>query len=380
VSEQELGMSNGGLSGTDIRALMTNPSDNVRAGIAKKIAEEVTAKQLSEQEREIAHGILLMMTKDVAEQVRKQLSESLKASECVPHDVAMALAQDIESISLPILEFSPVFTDWDLIEIIKSGAASKQTVIAKRESVSTEVAGALVETDNSAAVVALAGNTGAQMSDETLDKMIERHGDDDQVGQSLAMRGDLSLEIAERLTAHVSGEWKDILRQNYGFTEHQALDLAEVTREKATIDLVEKAASTSDVDKLAAKLYENGRLTASLMLRSMCTGDIRFFEAAMAKMAGITRGRACLMIHDVGKLGLEAIFKRCQLPDVYFPAFRVAVDVYQDNEYTGDDNDRERFKQRMIERILTQYQSIEGEDIDYLINSLGKAGLQPRAA
>ena len=364
----------------DIEALQSNPSDEVRAKIAEKVATEVAAAALSDDEVHIAHAILRMMVKDAADRVRKSLSDCLHNSNHVPHDVAMALAEDIDIIALPMLESSPVFTDADLIAIIQSGAASKQIAIAGRPHVTDQVAGALVATENSKAVGILAANDGAELSQQTFDSIIDRHSSVDGVVDALARREDLPIDIAERLTAHVSNELQNVLVGRYMLPENQAEQLAVASREKATVDLVEEISNAENVVTLANQLNRNGRLTASLILRSLCTGDIRFFEAAMAELASVDMPRAGIMIHDAGPLGLDAIFRKSGLPRVFFPAFRVAVDVYHANDFDGRENDRARFRQRMIERILTQYDGIESEDLDYLINALGKVDAEDQAA
>ena len=122
------------LSQNDIQDLLQNPSDNVRADVAKKVAQEIESTALTDEERELANSILRTMVKDAAELVRKSLSESLRYADDVPRDVAIALAKDIDSVAVPILESSPVFTDGDLIEIVNSGRGSKQIAIAGRRS------------------------------------------------------------------------------------------------------------------------------------------------------------------------------------------------------------------------------------------------------
>ncbi len=41
-------------------------------------------------------------------------------------------------------------------------------------------------------------------------------------------------------------------------------------------------------------------------------------------------------------------------------------------DFDGLTGDRMRFRQRMVERILTQYADVEGEDLDYLIAQLSR--------
>ena len=50
--------------------------------------------------------------------------------------------------------------------------------------------------------------------------------------------------------------------------------------------------------------------------------------------------------------------------------FKTAISVYHDLEYDGLEGDRERFRSRMIARVLTQFQAIPANDLDYLLDKL----------
>ena len=76
--------------------------------------------------------ILRVMAADAAELVRRALAVTLKESPLVPRDVALRLARDVETISLPLLTFSPVFLDGDLADIVRLGGPVRQLAIAKR--------------------------------------------------------------------------------------------------------------------------------------------------------------------------------------------------------------------------------------------------------
>src|SRR3546814_9519942 len=56
--------------------------------------------------------------------VRQALAANLKTTADLPHDLAVALARDVDSVSLPVLKYSEVLTDDDLIEIVQIGRAS----------------------------------------------------------------------------------------------------------------------------------------------------------------------------------------------------------------------------------------------------------------
>ena len=50
--------------------------------------------------------------------------------------------------------------------------------------------------------------------------------------------------------------------------------------------------------------------------------------------------------------------------------FQMAINVYHELDYDGLDGDRERFRKRMVERVLTQFQNIPKADLDYLLEKL----------
>ena len=144
-------------------------------------------------------------------------------------------------------------------------------------------------------------------------------------------------------------------------------------RERAIIGLSAEG-DEDDLEKLIVQLHENDRLTASIILRALCMGDLEFFEAAMAELSGIPLTNMRALIHDKGHLGLKAAFKQAGMPANYFPAARAAIDVAAETEFDGGENDRQRYARRMIERILTQYGKygieFESGDIDYLLTKM----------
>jgi uncharacterized protein (DUF2336 family) len=174
----------------------------------------------------------------------------------------------------------------------------------------------------------------------------------------------------EKLVTMVAGEVFDHLVNHHELPPQLAIDIASGARERATLDLVEQAGLQSDMRRFAQQLNLQGRLTPSFMMRALCLGHLEFIEHAMAELAGLNHHRAWLMIHDAGPLGLKALFDRSGLPPRLYPAFRAGVDVFHQLEREGVANDRARMRQRMIERVLTLFQNIPREDLDYLLEKL----------
>jgi uncharacterized protein (DUF2336 family) len=361
------------LTEADVKRLIVDPSGETRAETAAKVADAFETGELSSAERVMAEEIFRVLARDAELKVRSALSSHLKASDQLPHDVALQLAKDVEEVSLPVLEFSKVLSDEDLVQIVRSANAEKQTAVAKRATVSPVVADALIDHSKAPTVVAaLAANRGADLGEGAVKKILERHGDNIAVTNSLAARPNLPLAVSERLVALVSQSLQEYLVKKHDISDEMATDLVLQARERATISLLPAGAETTDVIQFTKQLSRQGRLTSSLVLRALCSGDIAFFEAALATLSGVTVVNARQLIHDPGPLGLQSIYQYAHLPVDLFPVFRAAFDVAREMDYDGGDRDRQRFNARLIERVLTRLEQLDHANLSYLMNRLQK--------
>lgn len=362
----------------DIRTLLKGSTPDERAAAARKLCAAIDRAPLSEADRDLAAEILRVMAADAAETVRRALVETLKASRVVPRDVAVKLARDVESVSLPMLAFSPAFTDEDLAEIVRLGGPVRQLAIAKRPILPRRVTDALAEHGSERAVSAACANDNADFAEAALQKIIDRFAESERVLTAVAYRSALPLSVTERLVRMVGDQLRDHLMSRHAVSPEAALEIAVGAAERATIDLVDQAGRAADMKAFVAHLQAERRLTASLLLRALAHGHMTFFEWGVAELAGVPHHRTWLMIHDAGPLGLRAIYERAGLPARLFPAFRAAVDAFHAMEFDGGPRDRERFQERMLQRFLTQPQAAAREDVDYLLERMNRAAGQVR--
>jgi Uncharacterized protein conserved in bacteria len=359
------------LTESDIRTLVKGATPDERARAARKLCISIERSVLTDEERAVAAEILRVMAADAAVMVRRALVDVLKASPVVPRDVARRLARDVESVCLPMLAFSPAFTDDDLAEVVRLGGPVRQLVIAKRPALSRKVTDAIAEHGAERAVAAACANEGADFAEDSLQRAVSRFAESEKVLAAIAYRRALPLSVTERLITLVSDQVRDHLIARHSVSPEVALEVAVSAAERATIDLVDEAGRTADVKAFVTHLHATGRLTPSLLLRALAHGHMTFFEWGVAELAGVPHHRTWLMIHDAGPLGLRAIYERAGLPARLFPAFRAAVDAFHAMEFDGGPRDRERFQERMLQRFLTQPQAASREDVDYLLARMG---------
>lgn len=367
----------GHLSQSDVARLMADPSSTVRAQTTSKIAAQYDRKhpRMTDAERKIAEEIFRKLAQDAETRVREALAANLKTTADLPHDIALSLAKDVDSVALPVLKFSEVLTDDDLIAIVHSeNADAKQVAIAQRENVSGAVADALIDTGNETAVARLVANEGAELSEDALGRVLSDYDESEAVSDSLARRSQLPASISEQLVAAMSEKLQDYLVSKHNLSTDAASNLILQTRERATVSLLSRGSSDEELEELVFQLHVNGRLTASLIMRALCVGDLSFFEAAMARLANVPLKNARMLIHDEGDLGLRSIYQKAKMPPRLLAAVNTAVTILEEEDYDGGRNDRERFVSRVIERLLTQFEdpssTMTQDDIDYLMSKL----------
>jgi uncharacterized protein (DUF2336 family) len=345
------------LTAVDVEKLLADPSPQSRSETAVKVASSF-GPTLGDTERGIAEEIFRIMAKDAETRVREALADCLKDNPSIPKDVALSLASDVDSVSLPIIEFSEVLTDDDLLAIIATDNEAKQIAVAQRPQVSEQISRALVDTERGTVVSTLVANDGAEISREIFDKVVETLGDHADVQEAMVRRRKLPVAIA-------------------GMADFLVLQ----SREKATVALSGES-SAADVMVLVRQLHESGRLTSSIILRALCVGDLPFFEASLSVLTGVPLANTRKLIYDPGELGLQRIYIAAKLPEPQFIAARATVRAVEELEYDGIEDaaqDRQRFSRRLIEIILTQYDELgvefESDDLDYLITKID--GLPP---
>lgn len=368
------------LTEIDIRRLIQSSDEDERAAAAHKLCRNMDRAELDDEDRPAAQKILRLLANDAAELVRRAMAVTLKSSDLIPRDVARRLAADVDSVALPMINFSPVFSDEDLIEIVQSGSVVRQTAVASRPTVSRDVATAVAEVGAEPAVRALAANDNADIAESALGRCVDRFGGSPEIVAALAYRQVLPLSVTERLVELASEAVREHLVTRHAVAPETAIRLASFARERATVDLVDQASGRADLPQFVATLNARRALTASLLLRALARGQMQLFEHGLAELAGTPHQRAWLMIHDAGPLGLKAIYDRAGLPPRLFQAFRAGVDTWRALQAEGVDTTDDAFRQQMLERFLTQRPNAPREDLAWLMERLDQAPLPARAS
>jgi len=363
------------LTAEEVNQLLEDTTSAARISITEKIAGAYGHNQLDEKERQAAEQVFRLLVRDTEVRVRAALAQHIKDSDHIPRDIVMPLARDVEEVSLPVLQYSQVLNDEDLLELIDATQEiSRYVAISKRKQVSDIVSGTLLDKGNDEVAATLVENDGAQISATHLDKIIETHRGNETLMKAVSNRPHLPVAAAEKLIHVVSSSLADTLKRKYQLSAGQIQPEVEKTRESETLRLVRLAGSQEDVDKLVNQLLAFGRLTPSLILSALCQGDFAFFETSLAKLSNIPVNNARTLITDPGELGFRAIYNKSELPDTMFPAVKLLLKVVRELDGEGEKPGSKRYPNRVVERLLHYVEETPVENLSYIIALVRKNG------
>lgn len=357
----------------DIRRLIYERSVQVRADLAKKICTGFNQKDFRGREREIAVDILRLLLKDTAARVRKVLAEELKHNREIPTDIAHTLAADDTDIAEQILEHSPLLEEEELIAFVRAyHNVQKVEAIARRDNISASLSDALCRTREPAVIKTLLANQGASVREDTLDFLIREFGRDQSILEALVHRGGLPYTYAEKLFAIVSDQLKKDLSRRYRLARHIPDDITRNAREVSILSFLSPWMGQQDIQDLIVHMDRNKRLTDSVIIRALCAGNLRFFEAAMARRAGISVTNCRMLLLDPGSHSFEALYENTGMPESFRDAVRILFRLAQQETRFGQFH-QANFPQRLVDRIVLEGHDKTIENMPYLLSIIGRS-------
>jgi uncharacterized protein (DUF2336 family) len=309
------------------KILTGDSDDDVRCELARKIARLLPGLDPAENQRvrDLAIEVFERLAQDALPRVRAILSEEIKASASVPAHLVKRLAQDAELIvSAPVLEYSPLLSDEDLIEIIAGARVDGAlAAIARRQRVREGVADALVATLDVSAIATLLANPNAQIREEALDRVIEHAAEIEAWHQPVVMRADLSVRAVRRIAGFVSSALLSVLCTKSGLDEETATHLNKRVRERLEAEGVSPDAPSADAraESAVAEARAEGKLDDDFVTSAAEAGDRRTVAHALAMLAGVPKAAVDrILISQSGK-AITSLVWRAKL------SMRVAVKV-----------------------------------------------------
>lgn len=277
------------------------------------IVSDLLASNAKPAEKELIADILISLIRQAERDLKRALSERLATMDDVPLRLILRLAEEDIGVAGPVLRYSRVLNDLDLIYIIQSHDSSYWQVIAGREGLSEQVSEKLAETRDLRTAKVLAGNGSALLNDAAQDILTEVATADYDVASSLLHRAGLPVEIARRLYQYVADDLKAFIETEFN------IKVAEINENIADViseftDAPEAGFKPSSASiKAASVLSERGQLTVPMMLSTLKRGQVSSFVAQFSRYCGLPVSVVVSMLQQPQGQGLAI---SCRLLDI----------------------------------------------------------------
>lgn len=362
------------LSKKDVEKLSHDLSVENKALTAQKVSAYYDGKDISEKGRKLAEDIFRIMVEDVQVKVREVLSESLKNCKSIPRDIVLKLINDQESVAVPFIKYYDNLTDEDLITIIEAQNVSKQKAVALRKGLSADVSQYIVDKCSEDVVGVLISNETANLREQTYDSIISKYPNSENIKKNLVYRSELPTSVIEKIVNSLSEDLQKRLIITHNLPNDIATDIVEQVKEKTTLKISEEYSTDKQIEELVHQLYTSNHLTPSLVVRSICMGDLKFFEYALVYLSNTPLLEVRKILYNLQvDFMIRNLLRKAFIPKSMFPAVFSALNVIKDIRFGCQKSDRASFVHKVIERILSlnsTSEELSDEDVNYLISKI----------
>ena len=264
----------------------------------------------------------------------------------------LALSADEPEAAEPVLRYSTVLTDADLVECAGSRDVVAQIALARRANLPPQAKATLAETGCFDAVRALIANFEIDLPAELLQQISARFGDDPGLRDALlerpalpaALRACIVVAAAKDLAVEAS-QWMAPLR---------AERVAREARDQA-ICTIASSCRPDERAELMRALRTTGTLTPALLLRSLLGGERTLFTQALAELSGLPAQRVASFILEPRGEGFAALARRAGLKGGVFLAFRAALGAIKAQGAEAGD----RLKLPLVQKVIDTCEQLD---------------------
>ena len=330
-----------------------------RAEATRALARAWLISDLSTDDRIAAEGALLMLLDDPSPLVRQAMAEAFAGSADAPASIVRALSADQPTVALPVLEYSPLLIDADLVDIVATGNDEVQCAVARRIGLPVSVCAAIAEVGCAAAALELIENPHAELAPFSWNRIVQRHGHLAAIREAMLVLDDLPSATRAALVAKLSETLAQFVVARNWLSADRADRITIEARDRSTINIAARSRG-EDMQGLVHHLRVTGQLTAGLILRALLSSNLDLFDAALAELADLPLARVSALLHDRGGNSLHALLRRAGLPEATFAAFQVALEACHEQGFVDSEDGAARLRRRMVERVLTYCETDRG--------------------
>lgn len=259
-----------------------------RDRLAVAMAETCAARNPGDTEAgKMVSDLLISLAKEASGEIRTLLAEKLAGVGWAPRELILNLAFDEIDVADAVLKASAQLVDADLLTLIECKGLEHRVAIASRPNLSAFVSDGLSVATEPEVLTALAANRTTRLTRKTLNKCVDVAEGYEPIHDPLCQRTDLGDELANRLYAIVSDEFRRLIVERYDVNEVLLVPIVKDVREQASVSAVMKPIDWPPKDAAPAP-NEISPVTREMALQAARQDRVVLLDEFIARSAGVT--------------------------------------------------------------------------------------------
>ena len=254
--------------------------------------------------------VLQCLTEHIETSAKVLLSNRLAPIDTAPPRTIRALAfDDLIEVAAPVLSRSERLDDETLIETARNKSQAHLMAISVRRVLSDAVTDVLVLRGNDKVIQSTVNNPGAEFSERSFTRLVDRAEGDDNFATCLAMRPTIPRHLYLKLLAKASATVRERLE---AANPQQAGDVPTAVREATRRARTAPSAvsrETAIAHALVKSLYEDGRLDEHQVTKFADAGKFDEANASIAALANVPLSIAESMMIETRAEGVMILAK-----------------------------------------------------------------------
>lgn len=252
--------------------LARRSSSEERAVLLHRLADLLMRGNISRDPMivELFEDIVCRVLEQVDPKERVEFSQRVGPSSATPRRVVMDLANDIVSVAEPVLRYSPILSEEDLLDIAENTGPAHLEVIARRIYLSRDLTDVLVARGQMMVHRTIAANDGAQISEGAFHVLLDGAQGDTVLQELMALRPNLPQAVRDRLVPMLAEEVRRRLSSRWSNIPTAKINDA---LDSQVEQLIERVEAISDDHAAFVNLQagiEDGILTLDEAIRQAC--------------------------------------------------------------------------------------------------------------
>ncbi|MBT3557405.1 MAG: DUF2336 domain-containing protein [Rhodospirillales bacterium] len=302
--------------------LATDESEDVRVELAAKVSRLMPNLDPSGRDKvtEMVLEIVFLLAADRAVAVRHIVAEEIKSLDNMPEGVVEQLAWDAETtVSAPVLEFSPLLSERQLMEIIRSGVdGGALEAIARRHGLSNDVSAAVVNERHEDSMTCLLENSSANIAENSYETISTMAEESSKVLGGMIERDDLTLSTIRRIASFVGNSVINLVlerNQRYaGLDENMVREIRKNVHERVMSGGAdEESTPGEEARERAEELFGDDKLDEKVLKKAIRDGERLFVIHALALLTGMPWEKVRDMINSKSSKPVVALAWKAEL-------------------------------------------------------------------